>query len=256
VLAQQVEPCTCQLPREEHKLNYARWAIFTLAAALFTPCLLAHADQLTTYANVPSAVTVVTGPTSAPVWQITSSFPSGWAGLEDQITGLLTPALLTQLSADYEFTTGTIGGGAPRFTLFDSSFNSAYVYFGTPTGGGGFTDPTPGTYANTGNYADLLSTSLRVASNGFGGDNTPNTYTTWATFVANNPNVAISYITYDLDGGFTGTQTIETGNFQVNDTIYNPAGSPVPEPASLLLLGTGLLGAGGEAWRRLKSKSA
>lgn len=236
-------------------MNYARWAILTLAVALFTSCLAAHADQLTTYANVPSAVTVVNGPASTPVWQITSSFPAGYAGLEDQITGLLTPSLLTHLSADYEFTTGTIGGGAPRFTLFDSSLNSAYVYFGTPTGGGAFTDPTAGTYANTGNYADLLSTSLRVASNGFGGDNSPNTYVTWAQFVSLVGNVPISYITYDLDGGFTGTQTILTGNFQVNDTIYNPA-SPVPEPASLLLLGTGLLGVSGEAWRRLKSKSA
>lgn len=237
-------------------MKYARWAILTLAAALFTPCLLAHADQLTTYGDNPSAVTVVNGPASAPVWQITSSSPAGYGGLQDQITGLLTPSLLTHLSADYEFTTGTIGGGAPRFTLFDDSFNSAWVYFGTPTGGGSFTDPTAGTYANTGNYADLLSTSLRVASNGFGGDAAPNSYVTWAQFVALVGNTPISYITYDLDGGFTGTQSMETGNFQVNDMVYNPAGSPVPEPASLLLLGTGLLGASGEVWRRLKSKSA
>lgn len=230
-------------------------ALITLTAALFTSCLLAHADQLTTYADNPGAVTVVTGPGGAPVWQLTSASPSGYAGLVDQITGLLTPATLTQLSADYEFTTGTIGGGAPRFTIFDSSLNSAYIYFGTPAGGGTFTDPTPGTYANTGNYADLLSSSLRVASNGFGGDSAPNTYVTWAQFVSLVGNVPISYITYDLDGGFTGTQTILTGNFQVNDTIYNPT-SPVPEPTSLLLLGTGMLGASGEVWRRLKSKSA
>jgi len=219
---------------------------------LFVPCVCAHADTLTTYGDV----TTVTGPGGTPAWQITSNTSGiGYGGLEDQITGLLTPTTLTHLSADYEFTTGTIDGGAPRFTLFDSSLNSAYVYFGTPTGGGNFSDPNAGTYANTGNYVDLLSSDLRVASNGFGGDNTPNTYTTWAQFVALNPNVAISYITYDLDGGFTGTQSLETGNFQVNDNTYNPAGSPVPEPASLLLLATGVLGASGEMWRRMKSKS-
>lgn len=233
-------------------MKYAK-IVLTLAAALVTPCVCAHADVLTTYGNV----TTVNGPNSTPVWQITSLSPDGYGGLEDQITSLLTPTSLTHLSADYEFTTGTIDGGAPRFTLFDSAFNSAYVYFGTPTGGGNFSDPHPGTYANTGNYADLLSTDLRVASNGFGGDNTPNTYTTWAQFVALNPNVAISYITFDLDGGFTGTQSLQTGNFQVNDNIYNPAGSPspVPEPGSLLLLSTGVLGASSQMWRRIKSKS-
>lgn len=178
------------------------------------------------------------------------------ADLELQITTSgLTTSSLTQLSEDYEFLTGTIGGGAPRFTLFDSSeTGSAYLYFGTPNGGGGFTDPTTGTYANTGNYVDLLSSDLRVSSNGFNGDNSPNTFTTWAEFVSENPNAQISYVTLDVDGGFTGTQSVEVGDFQVNDTTYNPE-SPVPGPSSLLLLGTGLLGASGEAWRRLKSKS-
>jgi hypothetical protein len=146
---------------------------------------------------------------------------------------------LSQLSADYKMTEGTFGGGAPRFTFFDFNGNSGYVYWGTPQGGGTFTDPNAGNWANTGNYADPTSTDLRVALNGFGGQSTANTYETYAQAEATVGTTEIQYITLDLDGGFTGTQQMLADNFTVNGESFNA--QAVPEPASFSLLGIGAL---------------
>lgn len=211
---------------------------------LFSFTTFATADTLDTYGDT----TVVTGPDSNPAWQLSSFLATGsYSGLELAVTGPLTPATLTQLSADYVMTLGTFGGGAPRFTIFHydagtDSYTSAYLYWGTPLGGGTFVDPNIGntSYANTGNYADTSSGALRVESNGFGGDNGQNTYVSWSQFLAAN-NVAgtqIDYITLDLDAGFGGDQTMDTTRFNVNGTIYTP--QAVPEPSTYALLGLAL----------------
>ena len=96
--------------------------VLTALAALAAP--RARADIFGTYGDT---TVVSAGPPT--VYQLVAdSSGAGYAGLEDQITGTMTVAELTDLEANYEMTTGTFGGGAPRFTLFDSSFNSAYVY--------------------------------------------------------------------------------------------------------------------------------
>jgi len=207
--------------------------------------LAASADVLSSY----GATTVVPTPGSpAPPpqpnsWQFTSDTQGGYAGLELQITGNLTPATLTNLSANYLMTQGTFGGGAPRFTLFDGSFNSAWIYWGTPQASGTFTDPNGGTaWGSTGNYADLLSNDLRVYSDCFGGYCNPNVGLTWAQFVSQVGNTAMSYITLDLDGGFTGTQQMLVSSLTVNDQTYE---APTPEPGTLLMLGTGALAVAG-----------
>jgi hypothetical protein len=101
-------------------------------------------------ATVPASATTVSGTYGDVVIQsngflVTSDTTgTGYGGLYFQYS---TPILLnsiTQLSADYQMTMGTFGGGAPRFTLFDSGGNSAYIYFGTPLGGQGFADPNLG----------------------------------------------------------------------------------------------------------------
>ncbi|HEX5228900.1 MAG TPA: hypothetical protein VFW44_14375 [Bryobacteraceae bacterium] len=211
--------------------------IILLALAAFAS--FAAADTLTPYDDA----TVVTGPDGNPAWQLTSPTDGG---LELQITNPLTPTTLTDLSADYVMLNGTFGNGAPRFTLFDNSLNSAWIYWGTPAGGGSFTDPNSGNtnYMNTGNYADLASPDVRVYSNGFGGDSNPNTGVTWAQFVALTGGTNISYITLDLDGGTpTNNQVMDTTNFDVNGTIYVPtAATPEPRDISLALCGIGLAG--------------
>lgn len=217
-----------------HKLMNRSFGL--LALCIFAP--LVRADSIGTYGDT----TVVTGPDGNPAWQLTSdsSGPNAYSGVYVTITGTLTPATLTELSADYVMETGTFGGGAPRFSIIDTTsntYNEAYVYFGTPEGGGTFTDPNGGntTYANTGNYADLASPDVRVYSNGFGGFGNGNTGQTWAQFVASVGTVDIGYISLDLDGGFTGNQVMDTTNFDVNGTLYTPP-TAVPEPGSLGLM--------------------
>jgi PEP-CTERM motif-containing protein len=161
-----------------------------------------------------------------------------YTSANDPLDTTLTLNTLTELSADYEMTEGTFGGGAPRFTIFDFNGNSAYIYWGTPDGFN-FTDPNAGSWANTGNYADPTSDDLRVALNGFGGQNTPNSFETYAQAEAAVGNTEIQYITVDLDGGFTGTQQMLVDNFTVNDESFNA--QAVPEPASFSLIGVGAL---------------
>src|SRR6202042_2243068 len=126
---------------------------------------LCSADSIGTYGDT----TVVTGPDSNPAWQLTSdsSGPNTFSGVYLNVTSLLTPATLTELSADYVMLNGTFDNGAPRFSIGDTTMNAnneAYIYWGTPTSGGDFTDPNNGNsnYANTGNYVDPASSDIRV----------------------------------------------------------------------------------------------
>jgi hypothetical protein len=201
-------------------------ALYTLIPALFLAfSSTAAADILSTYGDV---VLVTNGPPGNTLaWKITSD-PAGigYGGLIVQIMGSLTPATLTNLIAEYVMLEGTFGCGAPRFTLFDNTSNpnnAAYLYWGTPVGGGVFTDPNLGSpnFASTGNYANLASLDLRVYSNGFGGDNDPNVGVTWATFVSLAGTTPISYITLDLDGSGCGlTQQMLVEDFAINSELF------------------------------------
>ena len=230
-------------------------SFLAIFAAMFAFSSVAMADTLFTY-GATAVIATPPSPANNPppqsrVWQFTSDTSGlGYAGMYVAISGSLTPTGLTSLSAEYWMATGAFGGGAPRFSLWDSSNNEAYLYWGTPAGGS-FSDPQHGlAWGNTGNYADLLSSDLRVYSNGFGGDNNPNVGVSWATFLATGSvsSTQIADISLDLDGGFTGTQVLDVASFDINGHNYN---APTPEPSSLVLLGSGILGLAGILRRKV-----
>ncbi len=231
-------------------------SLLAIFASIFTFSSVAMADTLFTYgatAVIPTPGSPANNPPPQPyVWQFTSDTSGlGYAGMYVAISGSLTPSTLTSLSAEYWMAAGAFGGGAPRFSLSDSSNNEAYIYWGTPLGGGSFSDPNGGTrWGNTGNYADLSSLDLRVYSNGFGGDNNPNVGVTWAQFLATGSvsSTQIADIYLDVDGGFTGTQVLDVATFDINGNNYN---APVPEPSTLVLLGSGILGLAGILRRKV-----
>ncbi len=175
------------------------------------------------------------------------AFPAaGYAGIYFHYASPLLLSSVTTLSADYTWLTpSTYGGGSPRFTLFDSSNASAYIYFGTPTGGGTFTDPATG---STGNYA--TDSGIRIESNGFGGLHTaPLASLTFAQFVAAVGSTGIMDLTIDVDSSFVGKQQMLVSDFNINGEHFALA-APAPEPSTWAMMILGFAGVGFMAYRR------
>ena len=135
-------------------------------------------------------------------FDLVSNASTPYSGLYYTPDAGFTAGDITELSASYNMTQGAFGGGAPRFSIDDGSGNEAWVYWGSPLGGGSFSNPNANnTWGSTGNYADLLSTDIRVYNNGFGGQNTSNTGETWAQFIAAVGSTDVGFISLDLDSG-------------------------------------------------------
>ena len=179
---------------------------------------------------------------------------AGYAGLYyDYSAAPITLSSILSLSATFQMTEGTISGGAPRFSIGDTTNNAnneAYIYFGTPQAGGSFSDPNPGATQNTGNYASLTSADLRVQVNGFNGDSTGASYETFAQFLATDGSANVGFISLDVDGGFTSAQQALITSFDVTTSV-----GAVPEPSTWAMMILGFCGVGFMAYRR-KQKGA
>src|SRR5262249_26463589 len=180
----------------------------------------------------------------------------GYAGVYlDFSAAPITLSSITQLDADYQMLVGPMAGGAPRFSLVDTSGNEAYVYFGTPTGGGSFADANGRAWGNTGNYADLSSSDQRVESNNFGGYFTNFPFVTWSDLVANAGSTQVAYVTIDLDAG-TFVNTPAGQQMLVDHLTVNGNSLGTPEPAAWALLIVGFGGVGAALRRRAKVAQA
>lgn len=213
-----------------------------LIAILGAFCLSASAEPFGSYGDV-SVVSPGIG-SDAEAFQLTSTPDGsdyGYAGLYWTAPAGTTLDDITTLSAIYQMTVGTFNGGAPRFSIIDTTnntYNEAYVYWGTPQTNGTFTDPAAGSPGNTGNYADPSSSDLRVEVNGFGGTETGYTYLTWSQFLALDGNVDVGYVSLDLDGGWSEPDTGQ--QMLVNDFTVNGDELLAPEPGTFVLLGAGI----------------
>ena len=190
------------------------------------------------------ATVVNGGPNNSPVFQLTSSGPSGFAGIyQNPVKG--TPlSAITQLSVDYQITQGGYFQGSPRFAIFDTEDRVAYGYLGTPA----LTDS--GVYGNTGNYASLTSNDLRFESQGFGGFNSGTApFITFAQLVAAAGATSVDQIALLVDG--TNGQTVLANNFNLNGNVFSatPVAGAVPETATWMMMIVGF-GAVGFAMRR------
>jgi hypothetical protein len=128
----------------------------------------------------------------------------------DTPTGM-TVRQLNNLSTDYMFTTGTCGGGAPRFQVNVDGKN-VFVYIGPPPN---YTGCPAGVWANTGNLLTGLVDTSQFAGGTF--------YDTWAHFVSLYGSHVITGIQLVTDGGWAvagGTQTVQVDNVRINTTTY------------------------------------
>ena len=172
-----------------------KFTIVCFGALLSVSAVPAHADALFFYGDVQ---------TTANGFLATSDpNATGYGGFDVRFTNPTALSSITNLSIDYQITLGAIGNGAPRFTIFDNAFNSAFVYIGTPLGGGSFSDATLVRLPTR--VTTLLRRTYELPLMGSAASVTP-TAVTWAEFVAEVGSVDISRIYVDVDGGYSQTR--------------------------------------------------
>ena len=189
---------------------------FTIAAALLiaTPAAAQQVSGQGQYGdvtNVAAGTQIASDPNAGP----------GYGGIYFTLTNF-TLGDLTQLSATYTLDQGALAGGAPRFTLFDSANQSAYIYFTSPT-------------------STSLTPSTIVECNGFGGCAYNYPGITFANFITQvGASTGLSAVFLDVDAGYSSRQQLTVSNFSLNGNVFGA----VPEPSTwaMMLVGFGGIG--------------
>ena len=139
------------------------------------------------------------------------SIATGFGGIDFDLPAGLTFSQIQNLSTDYQFTAGSCGGGAPRFSVNVDGVN-AFVYIGQPPN---YSDCAENVWANTGNLA--LPASFVDTSQLPGGT----FYDTFAAADLKYGPDAVTGIQLVTDAGWLfGTQTVLVDNVAINDATY------------------------------------
>ena len=180
-------------------------AVVVVSLAVVAPALAADPTTSGT-ATITNGVATLTSDysdtsTTNDFGALTFALPSG-----------TTLSSLTTLSADYNITDGSCGGGSPRFQLNIDGKN-VFVYLGpTPN----FTGCATG-WTSTGNLA--TNTELRVDLSKYGGSQ----YSTWAQAVTLLGSHTVTGIDFAVDGGWSQTakkQVVQVRNVTINGSTY------------------------------------
>ena len=139
------------------------------------------------------------------------SVTTGFGGIDFSIPAGMTFSQIQELSTDYQFTAGSCGGGAPRFSVNVDGAN-AFVYLGPPPNYAGCAQDV---WANTGNLA--LPASFIDTSQLPGGT----FYDTFAAADLKYGSDVVTGIQLVTDAGWKfGTQTVLVDNVVINDSTF------------------------------------
>jgi hypothetical protein len=185
-----------------------------LAASGYT--LFGDATLFSPSKDSPTAVQLTsTCPTGYPTCLSDSSFT--YSGIDFEIPAGTTFAEITTLSTDYEFTSGSCGGGSPRFeiNLTDgTNSGNVFVYIGPPPN---YTGCSLNVWLNTLNLAsaaNLVDTGQLPAGT---------FYDSYSAAQAKYGTYAVTGIQLVADGGWAvagNVQTVLVDNVAINDTTY------------------------------------
>lgn len=142
--------------------------------------------------------------------------PNYFGGVDFGLPAATTFSQITNLSTDYKFSTGSCGGGSPRFSVFvDNGTNSGNInfYIGPPPN---FTGCPPNVWTNTGNLAS--ATNVWVDDSQLPGGTF---YDSYAAAEAKYGSYAVTDLSLIVDANwFNGPQVVQFDNTQINNTTY------------------------------------
>jgi hypothetical protein len=143
-----------------------------------------------------------------------SSVSPGYGGIDFSIPAGMTFSQIQALSTDYQFTAGSCGGGAPRFSISFGPNANAFVYIGPPPN---YTDCPQNVWLNTGNLATPLSF---VDTSQLPGGTFYDTFGAADVKYGSDLVTGIALVT-DASWAFVGgTQTVLIDNVTINDATY------------------------------------
>jgi hypothetical protein len=205
-------------------LARVRRGIFLLALTALVSLAIAHpalakpAGGSGGYALVENATLVQPGNGSSTAAEtVSTGDPFTWGAVELPIPARFRLRQLTHLSTDYKLVNGSCWGGSPRFEAWVTNGTGnwkLHFYIGPAPS---YTGCPTGVWANSDNLAAPTS---RVDASQVGGSYSD----TYADVQATYGNYTVTHVYVDLDGGWSGDQTVDFDNSQVNKLLvtYEP----------------------------------